>query len=772
MDIQVFRSLAGQATHRDAATVRLGQDAKAVQATGSGLGRLIQHVRVSENRALSEKFADSLRRSYGREIADRATSAAGLKSTLDRGKPLRLRQVRSAIDHAETLSRNYREANREVAANFTRPVAAGSDLTQTTLLYDKLARRLLGPAWSPEQARALVDLDEAGARIEATLIGRGRDGASFVTSGEAAEVAERMLTSRLILGLVAKHREQFAAAAFGHPAPPEARRPESPQPGLQRELFGIWNEKAADIGLPGSRIDLSRSPARALWDERIAAAGLRGEDAERARALFDNSPLSAEVRDELASAFAGRAERAVAQRRSLLAQDAPDGKDAGIALPPDEFDAMTERVLKPFVEERFDAMRAALPLQSESPAARALLGDVLSHGVPPDLVAQACRASDESAPALAALGAGGQSAQQFHADLVHWSDRMTGLMRDADFDGPDERNNIGLALSRLMLKSLSDEQVAGLVAQFQDPDSSLRATLDGADYMAKVFTTTPEFHSDPDRYRQLDEQTGTYRGPIETAANTGFNLSMLAMAAYERAGAAFEGFPVPQSGGELSDGAVLQLRNLGVPVPSPDRLGRSGQDVPLSAGAMAGMQRGFDEMSDSPPAAEGGVSRQFRADANRAAFRIGDDTLSKDPDAATRQLADYCRDESGRVNEGMLLALSRFANQETWAVVLGGFAQPDFEAPFAGMPVVDQSEGATLQYRFDRSESNEVTLSARFAGPMLALTLQGPEPVQQMLDSERSRFDMRIDLRFDPETWRPELSAAEVSYAMQPAEAD
>jgi len=250
---------------RDDSHVALNQDRTGVTAEGGRAVRWAGHFRGDANRLATAAFADSLRARYGDELAGLALKSAGLDNAQNGGKPLKARQVKAAVQHADQLQGTFRQRNAVVAGALSQQQFG--DVLAPRLLADKvsaIARQTLPPG---AVAANQLDPEALSQSVRSAIIDAGRDGAHLVTTEEAGRIQERIIKAELERA----HARQMTLMSL------DDIRAGRPTPAMRGELappVGSRGELAPD-GRPvveSKRIypDELRAAARAISDERLA----------------------------------------------------------------------------------------------------------------------------------------------------------------------------------------------------------------------------------------------------------------------------------------------------------------------------------------------------------------------------------------------------------------------------------------------------------------------------------------------------------------------
>ena len=247
----------------------------------------------SANRAVTKRFVESLRSGYGAEVSGQVIASSGLDDALERGRPLRARQVRAALEHADALRDAIRQGNAELGRSYGRPAAAGTDMSLVRLKFDDVLRRVYPR--NPSVGN-LVRVEDVASKVDAAIAAAGRDGAHYVTTEEAADILSRIVSAELRSGYMeARERalgrldlrvpesiatQALVAAGAGQDPPIDPARLTDD---ARDEMASRFESALSDAAVPADRLDDAAS-LRQLADavmaqfvaERTAAAAAVG----------------------------------------------------------------------------------------------------------------------------------------------------------------------------------------------------------------------------------------------------------------------------------------------------------------------------------------------------------------------------------------------------------------------------------------------------------------------------------------------------------------
>ena len=703
--IHGFREIAGSAP--DNAQVGLRQDHGGTVVRRGRLSRWIGHMRKSGNRAVSTRFLQSLRSRYGRELADHMLVSTGLDRVLASGKPLRARHVRLALMHADSLQDSVRARNEQLAQSFRRGLGDGSSRSMLDIQIDQALEH--GLTRDPAVA-GLLDRPELSRRVEQALIHAGRDGKRLVTNDLAAVVVRDIV-----------HQE-----------------------------FDRASDRAREQAL--DRLDLAH--AQAIGQTALRAAA----ESHEPPLQVDPDRLSSDARAELARRL-GDALQVHDSPAQLLADEARLGQ-------------LARDVMADFLQERAAAQTAvaSLPELDVVSAAEtdALLQQVLHDNVPAAHAPSMARAYVACSEQVARL-ATPMSPAELEQGVKALRDATAHVFADAGLHlDAATRDPVHRTLWRCLLAPGGPSQQAAIAERLKPAASPLRAIGEGAMWYQTIFPASDEANksfvsvlTDTVTEEVYPEQS------FSTATGYATMLATLAEVLREREPADTACFLEPNA--NVPDQTIATLRNLGVPMPAPDRLGAENSDVPISASGLAAVRQELaDHLSSKAggPVNEHGVYQESARDFIRATYKLEGTQIAPNEGAVTRALRDLCTNANGQPDPNMLKSVSLMAYQAGTGCALAAVCDPARRdlAIFNGFPRVNQRE----QYSLWKDSTGDVMLECRQSGPILGLDRQSLDGVVDPVatDPAKSHLNLTVKFRISADTYEPQLEDLRVSYAL------
>ena len=750
VDIAKIRSTVSTQGNRNVA-LSLAANKQGLQVSGNAVVRWVRSRKASANREVSRLFISALKKSYGDQIADQVISATGLAAGLKKGQVLRTRKVIQALDFAEDIKQRFVAANQKIVDNYDRPFAEGFNMTPLRLKFDQAVTNLLGSGEDAEAVKARVDFEGFGRKFKEEVEFAGKKGERFVTSEQAGKMAES-----LALRQVAKSYRALLA-------------------------------EKVDIGKEGS---LSQQ----LWS-KINPDPATGLSIDLSAASNIGDGLS--IGDEINLKLTDKLDVIYRKLNAFHDHDASTGTAAPtIGVSPEELNAIVEKVVGKFAGERFAAAQAAQELPVSDAATKGRMLQEIVHGsMPASMVPTFCKVYPRLSQSFIELGKNDPRPppEKLEKALTEMHDTTMEVIRagQASFEG---KETVMRSLWRVALAGHDSGQVQGIIDQMAQQGSPLWHFGRGVHYYRYDFGQSDAClkakkgvegegarQSPPDTVwvgssgRQHAGEGGIYQSSIDTASNYDYMLNNLAQLCKDKTGA-----PEPLVGMSsleaLSDNAVTMMRNLGIKVPAPNRLGEENSDFRLSDQALEKVQGSIAHQSQRAASTKvvDGVLTEFTRDLGRATYRLQGEDLGTDPKAILDRLREFCTDGSGKLNEEMLLGISKVAYQATLGSLMS-ILSPGSEhiAPFQSMPAKEggSANEARPEYDIGKNEKGEVTVHMKFSGPVQQLNgldSQTGELTSVQLKTDVSRFGMTMDVSLNAETFEPVLNEAGMDYAFYP----
>ena len=638
-----------------------------------------------------------------------------MERAMERGKPLRARRVAEIVGEADALRAAVVNRNAEVATSYFGQAAIGSN---RSLLEEGLEResRNLFPA-DPD-ILSLVDAGRLSRLVENEIRAAGNDGAHLVTTREAEQILSRVLNRELRAAYDTAQRRAVNRLSFENPY------------SISRQAF---------------------------------AAALAGSE----RALnIDPNRIEADLNDALHSRF----EDAVASR--LKASELDDES---------ALRALADEVMEGFVAERTAAHEAISGLPIDSAAKTRMLAQALHDDIRADMVPAMGRACLQVHDDLAELGKPLGTAE-LQEPLSHVCDAMTSAFRESGVRvTASNQDAMYRSFWRFLLAPGGEAHAYTLGGRMAGPESALRALGQGAAWFRSGFAETEEGSrtvKDADGREQLE-----HAASFDAASRYAVMMENLAKVLRDRTGAPAEAFGLSEDGHSLRprvrhfDDSIATLRNLGMEMPSPEPAGRVNPLAPVSQPALDLLREEVDRHIASVDRklkedvgnklVRDGILAESTLDHARATYRVDGERLVRDEAVVANALRDFCADEHGRLNEEMLLGVSKVAFQAIPNGALAVLSNPaNVEvSPLEGSPTFVQ-DAHRVEYNLSRNDRNEVSLNVRFWSPVLALrNLRDHRFDDEALDPDRSEVELSLDLKLDARSFRPTLEAARVGFA-------
>ena len=221
-----------------------------------------------------------------------------------------------------------------------------------------------------------------------------------------------------------------------------------------------------------------------------------------------------------------------------------------------------------------------------------------------------------------------------------------------------------------------------------------------------------------------------------------------------------------ESFSDIDDQTLNLMRNTGMVMPAPDRINQEGGGT-FCDEAME--QIGNEISTGKLGSVKDDICEQFRIDIGvRSTAYFEGEEVDKDAEKVEARLKEFCTNEEGVLDRNMLFAVSQI-HQGTIAPLQAVFHQGGQMSPLPGIFV----GGDASEYHYDKANDGSVLVKmiSKKVRPQL---FGSPERGHIELDSDKSSFEMAVELRLNPETFTaardhyfpPELINATYQYKL------
>lgn len=465
---------------------------------------------------------------------------------------------------------------------------------------------------------------------------------------------------------------------------------------------------------------------------------------------------------------------------------------------------LREDVQQEFKRERAAAWSVAEDLSDgltiDDATKNAIKNYVVHDDVPAALVLPLAKAYLQIRDELGSLG-DGRAGVELETKMRAIRNAMAQAFHEAGLQlNSENRDRAYRMFWRFVLAPSKEEQTQGIAVQLSRAGSPLRALGEGATWyrnecrrqqapaqsrraerrplpVGEAPVRTAQQPSRAGRQAPASPNSGSRetstvdRQSLETATDYSLMMRSLADVLREKTGSLTGGLGV-EGNADLTDQAIAILRNLGIPMPAPRRLGKRNDNTPISEPGLAAIRGQLDEHLRARSAGRfsRGVSVECIEDVRHNTYFIESQPVPRDYESVTDAIAAFCSFERDRLNPHLLRNLSMLAYR-------GGFdcvretclnnGRPDI-ALFSEDPVLTEVEQA---HRLWRDGGGDVILESRQVGNVQQVKRQDANGVLETvdLDPESSTLDLTVRFRFDRATCKPALEGVSVRYAFIPA---
>ena len=457
-------------------------------------------------------------------------------------------------------------------------------------------------------------------------------------------------------------------------------------------------------------------------------------------------------------------------------------------------------VQQEFLRERAAARSLVEDLELDEAAEIAIKELVIHDDIPVSLVPPLANAYLQIKDELGALSRP-QAGPELQTTMRAIRNAMTRAFDDAGLElNSDNRHRACKMFWRFVLAPGQSEQARGIVDQLNRPGSPLRALGEGATWYRKechrqqAASQSPGAEQRPHPAVQQPRRAAQHlsrvspqapalphprsvrtssasRNSLAIATDYSLLVRSLAEVLYETTGRHSSGLAI-EGTADVPDQAIATLRNLGVPMPAPRRLGGQNRDTPISESGLAAIRGQLAEhmrIKGFGPFVRG-VSAECIDDVRNNTYMINGISIPVDYESVSRAIVAFCSSPEGTVNRPLIRNLSMLAYS-------GGFdcvrhtclnnRKPEI-ALFSEDPVltkVQQTHGLR------RDATGNVILDCRQVGNVQQVRTRTADDSLETIDLDPNHSFLDLNVRFllDRATGQPTLGGVSVDYAFIPA---
>ena len=198
---------------------------------------------------------------------------------------------------------------------------------------------------------------------------------------------------------------------------------------------------------------------------------------------------------------------------------------------------------------------------------------------------------------------------------------------------------------------------------------------------------------------------------------------------------------------DIDDQTLNLMRDTGIAVPAPDRLNQEGGGTFCDEA----MEQIENELSTgNVGSVKDDICNQFRIDIGvRSTAYFDGEKVDKDEAKVEARLKKFCTNESGVLDRDMLFAVSQI-HQGTIAPLQAICHKSEQTAPVYGIVTGKDA----LEFYFNKADDGAV-LVRMVSKKINATSFNTMEGEHTLLDSDKSSFEMAVELRLNPETFGP-----------------
>ena len=199
---------------------------------------------------------------------------------------------------------------------------------------------------------------------------------------------------------------------------------------------------------------------------------------------------------------------------------------------------------------------------------------------------------------------------------------------------------------------------------------------------------------------------------------------------------------------------------------SQTRAGQEGAPLALEkAGTWPANVNGLEQMFRYDDVMETGITEQMAKDITRSDYIIGGKDVQRDPGGALRALRDLVRDEDGKVDEKMLLAVSQIAHQGLLAEGETRLVKELFTG-YGVTPAEKRGGTGDSRYELQRLDNGGIRINASSHTDVGSAVGQDGKSISKLKDGSFYEYSVSVTINAESVAkGQPALTAAPVKYA-------
>ena len=298
--------------HRDA-VLALTEDRNGVTTRSGRVARWMGKFQTSANREIANRFDESLKGRYGKELSDQVRESRGLDRLASLGKPLTVRQVQDASREAHALQVRFKDSNMQLVRSYSVPLLSSD--RSISLMQMKIAHSACKASPEDPSVAKLVKPEDIAFKFEQAIANAGSNGTHLVTTEEAARILTKIVdqeveTSRRAAQNGASVASEAPDGASAHPVQAqEVQQWESSYVTDMKNLIQEILDNSPYVSLPGGKSLVDRVALKV--DRANAVIQLVLSDVERESHNKGSEEATAQDQERLARAAIEDAEQAV-----------------------------------------------------------------------------------------------------------------------------------------------------------------------------------------------------------------------------------------------------------------------------------------------------------------------------------------------------------------------------------------------------------------------------------------------------------------------------
>ncbi|MGU9978116.1 MAG: hypothetical protein ACNYNY_05530 [Candidatus Oxydemutatoraceae bacterium WSBS_2016_MAG_OTU14] len=695
-----------------------------VVATRGGVSWFQTQSQKSENKQTAEFFLKSIRSHYGEKIA--GDVAPLIAASLERGKPLHSRQVVRVLNTADEIRPKIIQANRSSIEGFFKEVATGQGASRFDMKFNSTVKEYFGKDANLKDIKDMVNFDALKSKVAIGLDQMRMEGRNLISNEDIIETAGNLIVADFQAGLYEQCEKKVDLKDVNSLASQV----------LDRAIAQQGSELKLDKLTPVAREQLQslcNTRVQKLLSESIRAIDTGGNAPNLLEGINDGS---------IVKALDSTIQKFVADRTAVYKEvvnlPATSFSEKGETVNPQEMWKLAEAGMHGTLST--EQVRASGTHRMKMLSATTELSELLLNPV---------------------------ESRQYYSQLGACLKNIQSMTAEVDLGNAHEQNNTLKDLWSFALASKTPEEINNLKNALTGTNSKIPSLLKGLKYMEGNFSNYEDCQNDPQAYRASQKKASECNAVLSALSEH------LDENAVQDKTADFTTLE------DASDTTIALMRNIGLEVPAPNRLGSENPDAIFSDRTYQKIQKNVANLSNigTRPKIIDGMYEESTRDFHRASYKIDGQIIPRgagiDSETTTAGVKDalieMCSDENNNVIEPLLLSVSKIACQALPGCGLTsiyGMSDPDLLLFRPGLGTTPQN---SIEYEISRNDKGGIDVSVASTNIATVATFLVEGYMDQvMLDRDKSYANLTMRASVGPNGEGPTLEDISYGYSLKP----